>query len=140
MDSTTRAAGPSRLSVSIDRGSSVAMIDVETVGDDLAEQCDARLSELEEMRIDVVCLDLPLADAGCAGLDDHMGSLGFFFSALLPESGRHGDTLRLQLLDHLTVSAEQIRLASEWGETLLSRCSADQERVKERRRKRRLSD
>jgi len=137
---TTAAApeptGPSRLSVSVNQTSSVAVIDVETVGTDLVEQCDARLTDLEDMRIDVVYLDLPLADPGCAALQDRLSNLGFFFSALLPESGRTGDTLRLQLLDHVHVPTGHIKLASEWGEALLSRCDEDRQRVEAQRRRR----
>ena len=74
--------------------------------------------------------------------DDPKGSgLGaFFFSALLPESAKNGDVLRLQVLEHVHVQPDDLKLASDWGEQLLALCIADRERVAAHLRALRLSD
>ena len=66
--------------------------------------------------------------------------LGFSFSALLPESGRRGDMLRLQLLNHERVNAEHIKVASDWGERLLQYCAEDQSSVRAHLRQLKISD
>ena len=70
---------------------------------------------------------------------DHVGGYGFYFSALLPESGRENDVLRLQMQNHEHVSEESIHLASDWGAQLLAVCIKDRDRVEEELRQRRLS-
>ena len=128
------------MEVSIDQGSNVALVTVEQVGPDLIAQLEARLEDLKCMRIAAVYLDLPLDDAGTAVIGEHLAGLGFFFSALLPESGRRGDMLRLQLLNHERVTPAHIKVASDWGQRLLDYCAEDQAGMQEHLRQLKVKD
>ena len=130
---------PSRLSVSVNRLMNIAVLDVEFVGKDFLEKLETHMDHLFDMRISSVYLDLPLSDPGTVHVGDHVGGYGFFFSALLPESGRQSDVLRLQMQNHEHVSEDSIKLASEWGARLLALCVKDRARVADELRQRRLS-
>jgi N-acetylglutamate synthase-like GNAT family acetyltransferase len=130
----------SHMEVSVDQAANVSVITVENVGEDLLPQLEGRLEDLKCMRIAAVYLDLPLDDAGTADVGEHMAGLGFFFSALLPESGPRGDMLRLQLLNHQKMHPDHIKVASEWGGRLLQYCVEDQSKVRDHIRKLRISD
>jgi len=131
---------PTRLTLSIDQASSVAVISVVTIGPDFREQLEQRMESLLDMHVAVIYLDLPLAQPSTAHHGGQLSSFGFFFSALLPESAPDGDVLRLQFLNHEHPAPAALKLASEWGEELLSFCVADQERVTSHLRERRLAD
>jgi len=130
----------SRLSLSVDQAVGVAVITAETVGQDFREQLEQRMESLLDMRIAVIYLDLPLGQPATASQANQLAGFGFFFSGLLPESAPDGDVLRLQFLNHEHPAPAELKLASEWGEKLLSECVADQERVVTHLRERRLSD
>lgn len=134
------ATAPGRLSVSVNRAFNIAVISVEEVGGDLLEQLETRMEELQSMHISAVYIDLPLSDPGTAHAGEHLAGHGFFFSALLPESGRDGDVLRLQFLNHEHVHPQHLKLASDWGARLLGMCTEDRERVTVRLRELRQSD
>ncbi len=129
-----------RLNVSIVRGPNVAVVTVEAVGHDLLEELERHMEHLQDMRIAAIYLDLPLSAPGTAHFGDHLAGFGFFFSALLPESVPDGDVLRLQFLNHEHPRADQIKLASSWGEELLTLCLEDMERVLAHLREQRISD
>lgn len=139
-DHGTAAAQASHMEVSVDQESSVSVITVEHVGQDMLSQLEARLEDLKCMRIAAIYLDLPCGDVGTADLGEHLAGLGFSFSALLPESGRCGDMLRLQFLNHEKVNPEHIKVASDWGKRLLQHCVEDQAGVRDHLRKMRISD
>ncbi len=134
------ASEPGRLSVSVSTAFNIAVICVEEVGCDFLEQLETRLDELQDMRVSAVYLDLPTSDPGTAHVGEHLAGFGFFFSALLPESGRDGDVLRLQFLDHEHVAPEHLNLASPWGARLLGMCLEDRDRVASHLHQLRLSD
>ena len=134
------AAQSSHMEVSIDQVANVAVITVDQVGQDLVEQLLVRIEDLKSMRIAAVYVDLPLHDEGTAEVGEHLAGLGFFFSALLPESGRDGDMLRLQSLNHEKVHPDHIKTASDWGGRLLKYCGEDQQRVREHLRQLKISD
>jgi len=138
---TTRgapAAKESRISVSVNRLLNVAVIDVAVAGADFLERLETHMEHLYDMRVSSVYLDLHLGDPGSAHAGDHVAGHGFFFSALLPESGAVGDVLRLQVHNHEHITPESIQLATDWGEGLLTRCVEDRARVLEESRRRRL--
>ncbi len=130
----------SRLTLSVDQSAGVAVITADTVGQDFREQLEQRMESLLDMRIAVIYLDLPLGQPATASQGNQLAAFGFFFSGLLPESAPDGDVLRLQFLNHEHPAPAELKLASEWGEQLLSQCVADQERVMAHLRERRLSD
>jgi serine/threonine-protein kinase RsbW len=129
VEGTPPTAATSRLTVSVLHALNIAVIDVETAGEDLVEQLELRMEELLDLRLSAVYLDLPLSDPGTAHVGEHLTGLGFFYSGLLPESGRVSDVLRLQFLNHEHIQTEEIHLASDWGGEILAMCTADQERV-----------
>jgi GNAT superfamily N-acetyltransferase len=131
---------PSRLTLSVDQANGVAVITADTLGQDFREQLEQRMENLLDMRIAAIYLDLPLGQPATAVHGNQLAGFGFFFSGLLPESAPDGDVLRLQFLNHEHPAPAELKLASEWGEQLLSQCVADQERVMTHIRQRRLSD
>jgi serine/threonine-protein kinase RsbW len=60
--------------------------------------------------------------AGCVA--SAVRKLGFFFGCVIPEY-RDGDILRLQYLNNVEISREDIKTASEFGEKLLGAILAD---------------
>jgi serine/threonine-protein kinase RsbW len=49
---------------------------------------------------------------------DRLESLGFFFAGVVPEKDDR-DVLRLQYLNRVTIDAQQIQVASDFGRELL---------------------
>ena len=76
---------PTRLTLSIDQASSVAVISVVTIGPDFREQLEQRMESLLDMHVAVIYLDLPLGRirlrpsgraGGQRGMESIIGALG----------------------------------------------------------------
>lgn len=114
-----QASGPARLDVRVRTDHNEAFLHVRAFGTDLVEQARRRVRELCLERVDCLYLDLPLSDPATAVACPRLEELGFFFGGILPELD-NGDLLRLQLLNNVAVDAEQIQLASDFGQELLA--------------------
>lgn len=57
-----------------------------------------------------------------------MRRLGFFFGCIIPEYG-DGDVLRMQYLNNVEISRDDIKTASEFGQDLLDYIFADMSEV-----------
>jgi len=126
------------MSVAVSTEMNIGVITVERVGSDLLAHLERRVADLLRMRVAAIYLDLPVADPGTAYCGDHISGLGFFFSALLPESAKDGDVLRMQYLNE-GVSLGDIHLGSDWGREILEAVRRDEQRVGEHLRSLRLS-
>ncbi len=113
------AVGSARVHAELQRKRNLARLTVEQVGADTVELVQQHLHEFEIGHVDVVQVDLPLAEAGAAHAVDGLRELGFGFATLIPE--RHlGDVLRLQYLHDLEVDPEAIDLYNDEARHLLS--------------------
>lgn len=91
---------------------------VKSCGRDLVSHVKQQLDALCLQRLDVVILDLPLADPGTPAACEALEPLGFFFGGVLVERRPEGDVLRLQYLNHVPVDLEQMHVVSDWGRAL----------------------
>jgi len=91
---------------------------VESVGGDLGHQVAQRLRDPGMDSMEVVQLDLRLADPATPAAVEVLRSLGFFFGGVLPEL-RDGDVIRLQAVKRNAVDPAAVSLASATGRELL---------------------
>jgi serine/threonine-protein kinase RsbW len=96
----------------------LARIEVESAGRDVGAQVAQRFRELCVQRLDVIHLDLKLADATAMAAVDELAALGFFFAAIIPEL-RSGDVLRLQYLNNIELDPAGIVLYADEAKRLL---------------------
>jgi serine/threonine-protein kinase RsbW len=116
-----RADRPERSSVEVrvvpDTGN--AFIRVTACGSDLRSLVRIHLREVCDSRFDCVYLDLPLGDPAGALAVPEMEDLGFSFAGIIPEFC-HGDVLRLQYLNNVSVDPGETVLASDFGRELFA--------------------
>jgi hypothetical protein len=91
---------------------------VERVGRDLAQEVAQRLRDPGMDSMEVVQLDLPLADPATPAAVEALRPLGFCFAAILPEL-RDGDVIRLQVVKRRALDPASISLGSAKGRELL---------------------
>jgi serine/threonine-protein kinase RsbW len=121
---TFREAAPgdapavSAIHVEVKARRGLARIEVESAGRDVVTQVAQRFHELCVGRLDVIHLDLPLADAPAMAAVDELAGLGFFFAAIIPELWG-GDVLRLQYLNNIDLDPGSIVLYSDEAKRLL---------------------
>jgi serine/threonine-protein kinase RsbW len=102
----------------------LARIEVEAAGRDVGAQVAQRFHELCLQRLDVIHLDLKLADAAAMAAVDELAALGFFFAAVIPELW-NGDVLRLQYLNNVELDVDGLVLYSDEAKRLLETILAD---------------
>lgn len=124
-----RAAGESRASVRFDPSWGYGAIQVRRIGDATAgELRRARKDLCEHGRAEVVYLDLPLSQPGCAEICEVAEGEGFFFGGVGPFFLEDGDALRLQYLN-CELDASQVQVFSPFGRELLDYAEAERKRV-----------
>ncbi len=118
------ATGKTRMHAELQRKRNLARMTVDRAGDDMIDLVRQHLHEFNLGHVDVVQIDLPLADAGATDAVEGLRDLGFGFAALFPE--RHvGDVLRLQYLHDLEIDPEAMDLYSDEARNLLAVIQAD---------------
>jgi serine/threonine-protein kinase RsbW len=110
----------SRMSVDVRRDHNLAFLNVEEPGADLQELVRVRLRELCLHRVDCIYIDLPLSHPAVQSAGARLNELGFFFGGIIPEL-RDGDVLRLQYLNEVDISPEDVRTGSDFGQDLVKR-------------------
>lgn len=91
---------------------------VESAGGDLGHQVAQQLRDPGVDSMEVVQLDLRLADPATPAAVEALRPLGFFFGGVLPEL-RDGDVIRLQAVKRRAVDPAAVSLASASGRELL---------------------
>lgn len=118
----------SALDVRVIRGARFARIRVGSFGRDFVSEIFHLMDDLHRHHIDVLRLELPLADPLTAVFGSAAEELGFSFGAIFPCTTA-GDLLCLQSLDRVEVDPALIHVASEHGQAVLAAVLASRERV-----------
>ncbi len=96
-----------------------ATITVMSFGRDLVTLVEGQLEEFRLSHIDLIYVDLPLADPGVQSVVPELEGLGFFFAGVYPEKHADGDLLRLQYLNNIRIDPSKIHTISEMGRDML---------------------
>lgn len=104
--------------VSIRHDHNQALIQVERIGRKTADEIRFHLKHLTLERVDCIYVDLPLNQKGAGHVASEVRKLGFFFGCIIPEY-KDGDILRLQYLNNVEISKDDIKTASDFGSRLL---------------------
>lgn len=105
-----------------------ALIKIEKVGSMTVTEIGHQLKHLARERFDCIYADLPLRQKGAGYAASALRKLGFFFGCIIPEYS-DGDVLRLQYLNNVEISKDDIKTASEFGQSLLDRIFEDMSAV-----------
>lgn len=114
------------LHVAIDADHNLALITVDTPGEDLEAAIAAERHHLfHRACLDAVYIDLPLDTPATALVADHLERLGVSYAGIFPNSRCDGDVLRMQSLHRVRIKAGDVAVASEHGQELLDYVLAD---------------
>ena len=120
--------GNGHMTVSIRSDHNQGIITVSKFGKSTLEEVRFHLKQLCLQRIDCIYVDLPLNNKGAGYLASRLRELGFFFGYVIPEFS-DSDVLRLQYLNNVEISKEDIKTASPFGEELLNTIFKDRNEV-----------
>ncbi len=113
-----------RTTVSIRHDHNQALIQIDRVGRMTVKEIEFQLKHLTLERFDCIYVDIPLKQRGAGYVASAIRRLGFFFGCVIPEY-RDGDVLRLQYLNNVEISRDDIKTASGFGEKLLDAILTD---------------
>ncbi|MCC6713294.1 MAG: ATP-binding protein [Candidatus Dadabacteria bacterium] len=119
---------PGAASVSIRHDHNQARIIIEKIGGKTVDEIRFHLKHLTLERFDCIYVDLPLKQKGAGYVGSVLRDTGFFFGCVIPEYG-DGDVLRLQYLNNVEISRDDIKTASGFGRKLLDTILDDMERA-----------
>ncbi len=91
---------------------------VEKLGKNTLDEIHFHLKQLCLQRIDCIYVDLPIKKKGAGYIASKLRGLGFFYGYIIPEYS-DSDVLRLQYLNNVEISRDDIKTASKFGEKLL---------------------
>ncbi|MGH7801303.1 MAG: GNAT family N-acetyltransferase [Thermodesulfobacteriota bacterium] len=107
-----------RIKVSIRRDHNQAVLNVEVIGQNTFDEIRFHLKQLCLNHFECIYADLPLSNDQTGVLGTQLRKLGFFFGGVIPQL-RDVDVLRLQYLNNVEISPEDISVSSDFGRTLL---------------------
>ena len=114
--------------VSVRHDHNQALIKIEKVGTMTVKEIGFQLKHLARERFDCIYVDIPIREKGAGYAASAVRRLGFFFGCIIPEYG-DGDVLRMQYLNNVEISRDDIKTASEFGQNLLDYIFADMSEV-----------
>ena len=117
-----------RTSISLRHDHNQALIKIEKIGTMTLTEIGFQLKHLARERFDCIYVDIPLRQKGAGLAAAAARKLGFFFGCIIPEYSE-GDVLRLQYLNNVDISRDDIKTASEFGQQLLDRIFEDMSAV-----------
>ena len=113
----------------VDADHNLALLTVTEPGADLEDVIGAERRRLfDDVGLDAIYIDLPLATPATALVADHLERLGVSYSGIFPNPKADGDVLRMQSLHRVRVKADDVAVASDHGRELLDYVLADLER------------
>ena len=119
---------PGAASVSIRHDHNQARIIIERIGRKTIDEIRFHLKHLTLERFDCIYVDLPVKQKGAGYVGSVLRETGFFFGCVIPEYG-DGDVLRLQYLNNVEISRDDIKTASDFGQKLLDTILRDMDRA-----------
>ena len=119
---------PGAASVSIRHDHNQARIIIERIGRKTIDEIRFHLKHLTLERFDCIYVDIPLKQKGAGFIGSGLRDMGFFFGCVIPEYG-DGDVFRLQYLNNVEISPDDIKTASDFGQKLLDTILDDMERA-----------
>jgi anti-sigma regulatory factor (Ser/Thr protein kinase) len=108
----------SKISVKVRADHNQGIITVQSYGNSTLSEIKYYLRKLSMERVDCIYADLPLNLEGTAQTAEALRELGFFFGYIIPAYS-DSDVLRLQYLNNVEISRDDIKTASPFGEKLL---------------------
>lgn len=111
--------GNGQITLSIRPDHNQGIITVNKLGKNTLDEIRFHLKQLCIQRIDCIYVDLPIKKKGAGYIASGLRELGFFYGYLIPEYS-DSDVLRLQYLNNVEISKEDIKTASKFGEKLLN--------------------
>ncbi len=120
--------GNGHMTVSIRSDHNQGIITVNKFGKGTLDEIHFHMQQLCLQRIDCIYVDLPLNNKGAGYIACLLRELGFFFGYVIPEYS-DSDVLRLQYLNNVEISKEDIKTASPFGEELLDTIFKDWDEV-----------
>jgi serine/threonine-protein kinase RsbW len=120
--------GNGHMTVSIRSDHNQGIITVNKFGKGTLDEIHFHMQQLCLQRIDCIYVDLPLNNKGAGYIACLLRELGFFFGYVIPEYS-DSDVLRLQYLNNVEISKEDIKTASPFGEKLLDTIFKDWDEV-----------
>jgi anti-sigma regulatory factor (Ser/Thr protein kinase) len=122
--------GHGTLAVSIDAGAALATAQAETIGTDTVRLVrQARRELVERTHVEVVYVELPIADTATALVASELERDGFGFLGIAPHFSRRGDLLRLAYLVE-PLAREPIKTLGESEARLVDYALAEQKRLR----------
>ncbi len=123
-------SGQGTLAVKIDTGAARACIEADTIGENTVQLiCQTRRQLVERDHIEVVYVDLPLADPATAIVAEQLELDGFGFLGIAPQFSKRGDVMRLGYLVE-PVNREAIHLLEDVAGELVDYALQEQKRVR----------
>jgi len=116
------------LDVSVSDGARFARIRTLMYGRDFLGEIFHLVSDLHQHHVNVIRLEMPLADPLTAHFGRATEGLGFSFASVFPAM-QPGDLLCVQSLDRTEIDPSAIQIASDHGKAILARVLASQARV-----------
>ncbi len=119
---------PGHISVSIRSDHNQGILTVSKFGKNTLNEIRFHLKQLCLQKTDCIYVDLPLNQPGSGFKATRLRELGFFFGYIIPEYS-DSDVLRMQYLNNVEISKEDIKTASKFGEKLLNKIFEDWKEV-----------
>jgi anti-sigma regulatory factor (Ser/Thr protein kinase) len=114
----------STYSTSVKSDLNIAIIRIETIGEDAFQIIKAQLKHFCVKKIETIYLELPLSDSNTGVLTKEANKMGFLFSGIIPEFC-DGDIIKLQFLNNVIVDPEKICLAGDLSKEILENIMQD---------------
>ena len=95
------------------------IISIQKLGINTLNEIRFILKQLRLQRVDCIYVDLPTKKKGAGYIASKLRGLGFFYGYIIPEYS-DSDVLRLQYLNNVEISKDDIKTASKFGEKLLN--------------------
>ena len=107
----------STIDVSIQQDFNIAHLEIIRFGKDMEKALKVHLRELLMHKIDVIYLNVSLANPATGHFNKIIESLGFIFCGIIPEL-KEGDILRYQYLNNVDLNQESTEIVSDMGKEL----------------------
>lgn len=125
----TSSTTKSQIGLNVRQDLARAVVQWKTVGEDSSDILAKRTEDLTRQGIEVVFLELPLAQAGTPALCLAAEKRGYFFSGIGPSFADDGDVLRLQKLT-IPLDPSLILVESQHARELLAYVVAERDRLR----------